>query len=342
MSISRITAAAKLIVVSSLCLAHLAQADVLVLKNGDRITGEIKRIWDDEITIEPEYADEFEVDMPVVAYIESDRDFEIDFQDGRSILAKFGGLAADGDQIITSSTESFEISLAEVLELDEPEDRYDWETNVDFSSNLNKGNTDSSNTKMRADGMFKHGDHRHRGEMTFFREELAGVSTQQQDYYVYDYNWLFNDPWFFTGQLTYEKNPIIELASRVILSAGVGYDIWSTPRKDLSVQLGIGYQNEEFTTFIDRDDESAVLVWNLRYQQDFFGDDMELFHNHSITKNISGRTNTSYNTSTGLRFEITDLLYANVSLDYDYETESAITATNEDLTLVFGLGLEFE
>ena len=57
-------------------LVPAAQADVIHLKNGDRITGTIKRIWDDEITIEPEYSDEFNVDLPLVDRIESDRDFE--------------------------------------------------------------------------------------------------------------------------------------------------------------------------------------------------------------------------------------------------------------------------
>jgi hypothetical protein len=55
-----------------------AFGDVLFLKNGDQITGTIKRIWDQEITIEPEYADEFQVDLPMVERIESDRDFEIE------------------------------------------------------------------------------------------------------------------------------------------------------------------------------------------------------------------------------------------------------------------------
>ena len=32
---------------------------------------------------------------------------------------------------------------------------------------------------------------------------------------------------------------------------------------------------------------------------------------------------------------------ANVSLDFDYETEPVATASGEDLALVFGLGLEF-
>lgn len=48
-----ITNVYKFIVVLPLLIGQAANSDVLVLKNGDRITGDIKRIWDNEITIEP-------------------------------------------------------------------------------------------------------------------------------------------------------------------------------------------------------------------------------------------------------------------------------------------------
>lgn len=43
-----------------------------------------------------------------------------------------------------------------------------------------------------------------------------------------------------------------------------------------------------------------------------------------------------------MRFEITDLLYLNVSLDWDHETEPAGTAEGTDTTFVIGAGLEFD
>jgi hypothetical protein len=103
--------------------------------------------------------------------------------------------------------------------------------------------------------------------------------------------------------------------------------------------LGVGVRDEEIGTLSET---SSVVTWVLRYSQDFFSDDLTVFHNHSIIPTLNGRTNTSYRTSTGLRYEITDLLYANISLDYDYETEPVDVATDsEDLVLLFGLGLEF-
>ncbi len=150
-----------------------------------------------------------------------------------------------------------------------------------------------------------------------------------------------------TAQLTFEQDPIIQLDSRIIASAGIGHDIWDTPRRSLSTKLSVGYQSEELVIdqggqLVQQSTDSSVGIWSLRFRHDFVGDDLEVFHNLSITTNISGRTNTSYDTSTGISYEITDLLYATASLDYDYETEPVDAVKNEDIALVFGLGLEFD
>ncbi len=313
-------------------------ADVLVLKNGDRITGEISRIWDKEISVEPEYSDEFDVDLTKVEYIESTRLFEIDLTDGRTLIASFVGADADGNQIVRSGDKSVSLPLAELFELDEPQEAFEWESNVAISANLNKGNTDTENGQLRADTTVRFNDHRHIGEITLSREELANVSTKEQDLLRYNYNFLFKDPWFFASSLTYERDPIIELDSRVIVSVGIGRDVWNTPRRTLNVQLGAGFQQEEISK---NTTDSSVATWTLRYRQDFFSEEVELFHNQTITSNITGRTNTSYRTSTGLSYEISDLLSTNITLDFDYETHPAELAENEDITLLFGLSAEF-
>jgi len=326
------------LIVAILLAGQAVNADVLVLRNGDQITGDIKRIWDSEISIEPEYSDEFQVDVSAVDHIESESKFEIDLKDGTSLVAQLAGADSDGNQIVKVGEKIITVSLEQIFELDEPEEDFDWESNVDFSAAVNSGNTDSSNTKLRADTTVKFPDHRHIGEITFLKEDLAGETTQDKQLFKYDYNWLFRDPWFFSTQLSFERDPIIELDQRVILSAGIGRDIRNTPRKVLSVQLGAGAQTEEIGQVTT---ESTVVTWSLRYRQDFFSDDLELYHNDSITYNVSGRSNTSYKTTTGLRFEITDLLYANLSVDFDYETDPVEAAENEDIALLVGLGAEF-
>jgi putative salt-induced outer membrane protein YdiY len=323
----------------------LATADVLYLKNGDQITGTIKRIWDNEITIEPEYSDEFQVDLPVVERIESDRNFEVEMPDGTDVVAKMQGIDDAGNQLLVIDGDPVAVSLAELREVDEPEDYYDWEVLVDYSLTANDGNTDSLDSRLSGEGMFKHGDHRHIGNVTQIREE-QGIpdqpgkeTTKDQTLLAYTYNWLLNDPWFLAANAQLERDPIRELEHRITASAGVGRDIWNDPRRFLTVQLGAGITDEE----IGGDKESStVAAWLLRFRHEFFSDDFEVFHNHSIVETIDGRDNTIIKTSTGLRYEITDLLYMNVSLDWDHESEPAGGAEKSDKTFVIGAGLEFD
>jgi len=321
-----------------LIMGPIASADLLVLKNGDRITGDIKAIWDNEITIEPTYSDEFDVDAEVVAHIESERAFDIELSDGREFVAVLKGANEEGLQVYEIDGEEIAAPLARLYELDEIDDPVEWDSYVDWSMAVNSGNTNSLNTKLAANTTLTIGDHRHYGDFTVIREEQDSLATKDQDLVRYNYNWLFNDPWFFSAAMSLERDPIRELEGRAIFTAGMGRDIWNTPRLTLNIQLGAGVITEEIEM---SNDQSTVAAWSLRYRQDLFAEDLEIYHNNSITYYIDGRANTIYKTTTGLRYEITDLLYANFSVDYDYETQPADTATNEDLAVLFGLGVEF-
>jgi len=331
-----------LLMISGGLMANTAHADVLVLKNGDRITGEVKKIWDGEVSIEPEYSDEFDVDLEVVDYIESDRDFDVELWDGREATVKLPGANSENEQLIRLDDETGTIALEDILELDEPTKPFDWESHVDLSANVNSGNTVSFSGQLRADSTIEIPNHRHRVDLSKFRESNGEddlkVTTKDQSLASYDYNWLFRDPWFLAGKVSYERDPIIDLDKRVIASAGLGRDIFNTPRRFLSIQLGAGGQQEETD---ENSESSTVATWALRYKHDFFNGDMEVFHDHGITHIVSGRENTSIKTSTGLRYEITDLLYANLTLNYNYETDPGVDIKNEDVTFLIGLGAEF-
>ena len=54
------------------------QADQIRMKNGDVITGSVTKIEDDKLFIEPDYADEFSVDLAEVVSIEAEEVFEIE------------------------------------------------------------------------------------------------------------------------------------------------------------------------------------------------------------------------------------------------------------------------
>ena len=325
-------------VLAVMLLPAPALADQLKMKNGDLITGEVKKIEDGELFIEPAYGSEFSVELTEIASIETEEAFEIELESGEKIEAKFAG-GADGAQTVIVDGNTETVAMTDFAEATEPEDWYDRVSHVDLNITENSGNTDSSNWLIFADTMLKLGDHRHLGELTFTREKRDGETTKKQDLFNYEYNWLFSGPWYLGGGFTYERDPIKELDHRYGAGAVIGRDLIDNSDTFLTASIGVGWSEEEFIGLPK--DNGATGLWNLRYTQDLFNGDVGLYHNHSINYHFYGENNMIFKSNTGMQFDLFEDVYAKISLRYDYETEPAEGAENDDTTLSIGIGAEF-
>jgi putative salt-induced outer membrane protein YdiY len=325
-------------VATAALLSAPAFADQLKMKNGDVITGEVKKIEDGELFIEPAYGSEFSVDLAEIESIEAEKAFEIELESGEEIEATFAS-GEDGKQTVLVDGSPVTVAMTDFAEAVEPEDWYDRVSHVDVNMTESSGNTDSSNWLIFADTAVKLGDHRHLGELTFAREKRDGETTKKQDLLNYEYNWLFNGPWYLGGGFSYERDPIKELDHRYTAGASIGRDLIDTSDTFLTASLGAGWSEEEF--FGQPKDSGATGLWNLRYTQDLFGGDVGLYHNHSINYHFYGDNNMIFKSNTGMQFDLVEDVYAKISLRYDYETEPAEGAENSDTTLSIGIGAEF-
>jgi len=312
-------------------------ADQLIMKNGDVITGDITRISADEVLIKPSYSGKFEVDIADVMSIEADKEFEVRLADGSEFNAQFAG-ARDGEQVLIVDGSPMTIDITDVAEAKEPEDYYHRVSHVDVNATFNGGNTDSQSTLIIADTRLKLGDHRHLGKLTFRRDETDGISTKKQDLFSYQYNWLFNDPWYVGATTTYERDPIRALSHRYTLGALAGRDLLNDSNRFLTISIGTGYSDQQIG---DGSDSGSVGLWNLIYEQDFRGGDISFFHNHNLTYQFYAENNAIFKTNTGFQFDIISDIYTKISLRYDYETQPAAGASKDDTTLAIGVGAEF-
>ncbi len=321
---------------SLFALDALAQ-DRVIMNNGDVITGNVSLIDGDDVYIEPSYADEFAIDLSEVASIELEQAFEVELADQTEFEAATLGVDADGEPVLVVDGEEHPVDLTEIAEAKEPEKFFDWGAMVDFTATFNEGNTDSRNTVLYGQGDLKIGDHRQYLDVTFRDEEQDGEQTKEQTLLNYSYNWFFADPWFIGASASWERDPIRELEHRYTVGALVGRDLIDTATTFLTFSFGPGYSSEEIGGVSD---EGAVALWNLRYEQEFTGW-MTFFHNDQLTRHFYGTDNTILKTNTGFRFDLVGDLYANASLRYDWESEPAPGASEDDSTLQLGLGYKF-
>jgi putative salt-induced outer membrane protein YdiY len=329
----------RLAVVSIALASGQALADVVVMQNGDRITGEVNKIWGNDLSVEPDYADEFVLELDKVAYIESDRDFDLTLEDGREVTARLGGAGASGTQIVTYDGETRQVPLVQLDQIVETDSgELDWESHIDWNSTVTTGNTDSTVARVSADSTIEIGDHRHIATLLIADEETLDIKTKDQTFVTYNYNWLFSDKWFLGAGASYETDPIKLLDDRTILSTGIGRDIWNFNDRTMNFELGLGTLDE---TLAGVSESATIAYWKFRFSYDFAGTDLTAYHNHQLSSYLSGRDNAFAKSSTGVRYEIGDLFYLTMSLNVDYEREPPPGVDTEDATWVIGAGFEF-
>jgi putative salt-induced outer membrane protein YdiY len=233
------------------------------------------------------------------------------------------------------------IAPAEIAAAAEATKTRAWKGKVDLNSSVSRGNTESHLVNLQGDLQVTKGDHRYRGDISAIREEVDGVTKKEQDRLNLGYNYLFKDGvldnWFLAVNATIERDPVALLDQRYSLNPSLGYDFWDEPNRQLSVQLGAGYADEE----TNNQNESSTLVdWRLDFSYDLMAGEIELFHNHHIYRNLNGRENTVFNSKTGVRYDITNDIYLNVQVNYDYDTEPAAGTDSKDVTFLVGAGVD--
>ena len=310
-------------------------ADVVFLENGDRISGIIKEIWGDILIIEPEYSDPIELDRAIVIGIESDRELAIELDGSKETPYLMSRSLKEGRVVLDAEDTKFDVALDSIKRAEEIKD-FDWDIKFDLGSTFSRGNTESQTTNLQWDGNLIIKDHRIKSDLFISREEVAGEKTKAKDRVNLGYNYFFIDQWFLAVNLAAERDPISLLNSRYSLSPAIGYDFLDDPNRFLHVQLGAGYSSERSNNLTST---STTIDWKLNFYWELLNGDLQFFHDQNLLKNLEGRKNLVFYSQTGFRYEINEDIYLNFQANYDYDSQPAGDAKEEDLTFIIGAGV---
>jgi putative salt-induced outer membrane protein YdiY len=304
------------------------------MTNGDQLTGKVERINEERLAINTSYGGIIAIDLDQVQSIEPDAEFDFDLlaDTGRNVDVSV--MSDEGAVRLEVSAETIQAAL---LNPPAPEKR-NWDSKVDFSSTINRGNTDSQLINLQGDYSIQIDKNRYIVEVKSVREEKDSDVVKEQDRLRFGYNRLFGEKWFFALDATTERDPVALLDHRISITPSVGYEIFRDETRNLKVQFGVGYAAEKS----DGVDESSTMAdWRLDYTHLFLDGRMEFFHSDNLYRNFSGRTNLVFKSKTGVRYKITDDIYLNTQLDYDYDTEPAAGKEKDDLAFMVGAGMKF-
>ena len=317
-------------------------ADEINLKNGDRITGEVIRMQENQLVFKTAYAGEIAIAWEEVIRVKTDHPIKVVLKDDTSLEGlshAFEESKMKLDSGMLEAPTSFKLSDVKAIN-PIPKKPVHWTANANVSLTNERGNTDSDNYYLDGEFIARTEKNRYTVFGRYNEEKSDGETTAKSAVGFGKYDHFLNKKWFLFGNTLFEHDEFKDLSLRSTLGAGAGYQFFETPILNLSTSAGLAWVDENFK--VAEDNNYPAGQWSVNYDQYFFKKFMQLFHKQNGYISLEGSNDWFLKTQTGARFPLYKGLTATVQFNYDYDNQpSAAAKEKEDTMFLLLLGYQF-
>lgn len=345
---ARVFSAAVVLAVG-LALAGTARADVVILKNGDRLTGKAVHKKADELLFSTPYAGTITLKWSDVASLTTSKPVSMVLGNEHFVSGKLAEGAAVGHAALTLESvaaPSPQYSAARDIALDsisflnptvdESGRGIRWSGRVNAGGASTSGNTTNGtlhadvdligrglHDRLIAGGEFNHATNQHEENVSNWRAHG-------------EYDRFYTKSNFSYARTTFEHDKFKALDLRSTAGAGYGYQFFESPTLNLSLQGGIDYVN--VNNLAAPDDDYAAAAWLLHYDEKPWNWIVQFFHQEDGTVSLESPSFVVLHTQTGLRAPLGGGINATLQLNYDWQNRPPPGLRESDRTLLFTLG----
>lgn len=303
-------------------------ADEVVLKNGDRLTGEVVRKTEGNLVFKTKYAGELNINWAEVEHLLTEKAVRLELGKDNHMLGKLSSKGAD--TVVEDNGEKEVVELEQITAINPPENPHLKITgHVNFGLTQERGNTDEDVLHVDGETIFRWPDDRLRFAFDGDFENNDGNRTKEEVNFFTDYDHFIDDKWFWASSVSLENDDFADLKLRTTLTSGLGYQVYETENTDLSIQAGPGYVWEDFDKAADQ--EYMVGIWNLRFSHLIWPEwKLRAFHNHRLTQSVEDTDDFIFKSSTGLRIPLFDSFQTTFQIDFDHDNSPGDNADKDD------------
>jgi putative salt-induced outer membrane protein YdiY len=318
-------------------LGGLAQADLVMLKNGDPVRGKILAMEDEKLKLDTDFAGVIYIDWDDIERIDSDQPLTLIFHSGADIPEGVGN--RDGDRLIVSRIEAGGPIPMSTVKAINPASIY-YRGNINLGGNQTTGNSETQ--AFNLSGNFTLRKDRSRLNLTakHNRGEAKGQTTAQNASGGFRYDYYLSRQVYVIADQLFESDQFQNLTLRTTSTAGLGYDFFDQKSRSLSLGAGPTCVYQDFST------ESATVTpaftWMLSWYQELRGGDIKLFHKHQGFQDVGTSTAFRLNADQGIRVKVWGDLSLNVEYNIRYNSQPAAGRKELDTTFIFGVSYEFK
>ena len=321
--------------------------DVVVLKNGDRMTGEIKGLQRGELRFKSDYmAESVRLDWSKVESLESKSTFMIWLVDGKLVTDVMRLVPHRSTEtanfVIGNSQQTIRVHQADVIRLT-PADRGFWrrlEGSIDFGLSFTSGN-DQYQTNLNATTTYRTGAHSFTASIdSAFSGQTEGTSTTRNQF-TFDYRRQLNERWYVGAVTDFLRSDQQSLQLRTSAGGLIGRNIKQTDHTRLSVFGGLVGAREHYTAQLGKprttnaDALAGLDFFTFRFSKTDIRSRLSVFP--SLT--TPGRTR--FQTTSDLRIKIVKDLWWGFHVYENFDSKPPVRADKNDLGISTTLGWKF-
>jgi putative salt-induced outer membrane protein YdiY len=317
---------------------YAAEADVVVLKNGDRVTGRIIKMQDKRLEIDPGYADIMKIkwedirsitsEIPMSIQLFGEVDMPETVEEGRAHRIFVRTLGEEGP-----------IRLEDVRAINLSEQ--DYRGYISAGGNQTSGNTQTQAFNISGNLTYRRLEHRFILDGKYNRAQADNADTANNGAFGIRYDYFVRRRAYVGGFNLVETDQFQNLSMRNTTGAVLGYDLLDREHHNLSLAAGPAGVYQDFTTEASTITPSAT--WLLRYQFMFRGDDVVFFHKQQGFKDLGHGSATRVNADQGIRVSILGTnWHVQFEIDLRYNSLPVFGRKSTDTNTIFGLSYDIK
>ena len=327
------------IVISCLLLMWTAcvYADEIILENGDRISGIVKRVDNGSLIVETDYSQQMNIKTSAVTTIVTVNPVEVHLTSGEVLKGRL--ITDESGRIIVSpgvEREPVAIDWNMVESINPPPVK--WTGHVMVGGNSSEGNTDEVNVSSEFEATRRTKQDRFGLGFNYnYGEDDDEVTTRNASGFL-KYDHFLSQHWYvyLATEMFYDRFDDLNL--RAIVGPGLGYQVWDDTSKSLAFELGISYLSEDLR---EGDDDHWVngrlsIPFMFKISEYLTFRDKPLFYlNLEETERYLIRNDASILTAIGASWSL------RVSHIYKYDSEPSEDVRETDTTWIGALQYNF-
>lgn len=318
--------------------AGVANADEVMLRNGDRITGEVVRLEGGKLLIKTSYAGNLRIDWSQIATLSTDQPVYISLDDASRVKAVFGqsdtgATTLTGGDWLDTGPMALE-RIKGMTRKPEPPVKVTGRINVGVSAT--SGNTDTQKIHADAETIARSVKNRFTLGGAINRTEDQKIETESNWIAYLKYDHFISKKWYAYSNADMENDKFKDISLRTTLGVGTGYQFYETPQTNLSLEGGVNYVNTDYE--LGMDDSYPAGRWGLKFDHFLFGSKTQFFHQQEGFSALDDSGNLFVRSQTGLRWPVVERLAATAQYNVDWDGNAAQGRSSTDRTVLFTLG----